>query len=213
MARLTEQFAANHDTKLSESAAQHGPLVNIQALTRNEFKSKIKSFTIRYGQHPTPFGDCLVGITKHGICSLEFIPMDGVAPLLKQLAQRWPDATLLEDRDATAQAAQIAFSRTQATNAPLNVFVQGTHFQIQVWRALLQIPSGHVCSYTSIAQQIGRPQAVRAVGSAIAANPIAWLIPCHRVLRSDGRLSGYHWGETRKQACLAWEAATMAGTV
>ncbi|MDQ8206661.1 methylated-DNA--[protein]-cysteine S-methyltransferase [Coraliomargarita sp. SDUM461003] len=210
LARSADLLTASYEAGLSGPGRLHDLFVTIEAVTPGEFKARGESLEIRYGLHPTPFGECLIGTTKRGVCFLEFLTHESAASLLSKLQQRWPAAVLRADQAGTALTMQAIFNSSKRSANSLHLFLQGTNFQIQVWRALLRIPPGHVCSYADVAQWIDRPKAGRAVGSAIGANPIAWLIPCHRVLRSDGQLGGYHWGETRKQACLAWEAGQKA---
>ncbi|HBR93140.1 MAG TPA: 6-O-methylguanine DNA methyltransferase [Opitutae bacterium] len=206
LACSADLLTASYEAGLSGPGRLHDLFVTIEAVTPGEFKARGESLEIRYGQHPTPFGKCLIGETTRGVCFLEFVTPHTIKAVQLKLQERWPGAVLREDRAGTAQTVQAIFNAKKRSNSSLSVLLQGTNFQIQVWRALLRIPLGHVSHYANIAQWIGRPKAVRAVGTAVGANPIAWLIPCHRVLRSDGNLGGYHWGETRKQACLAWEA-------
>lgn len=156
---------------------------------------------IEYGIADCPFGRCLVGFAESGLCYLEFVD-DGEEAAVARLRARWPEASLHAD---VAQAVGLVDEIFAGERFSLPLLVRGTDFQLQVWRALLELPAGAVVDYAGLARRVGRPQAARAVGAAVGANPIAWLIPCHRVLRSDGRLGGYHWGVTRKAACLLRE--------
>ncbi len=171
---------------------------------------------IAYGFHATPFGQCLIGVavntgapTVWAVCFLAFIEADKHAASLASLARMWPGAALKQAQSKTATLAHLAFApQTPGRRSPkteIYLLVQGTAFQRRVWRALLGIPFGSTSSYSAIAHRIGASRSFRAVGSAVAANPIAWLIPCHRVVRADGKLGGYRWGERRKAACLEWE--------
>lgn len=207
LARSADLLTASYESGLSGAGRLHDLFVNIEAVTPGEFKSQGATIEICYGLHPTPFGECLIGQTQRGVCFLEFINEQSAEQVLAAMHNKWPEATFRADAATTRQTVNAIFYAQKTPKTSLNLIVKGTNFQVQVWRALLRIPSGHVSSYATIAHWIGKPKAVRAVGTAIGANPIAWLIPCHRVLRSDGNLGGYHWGETRKQACLAWEAA------
>ena len=148
-----------------------------------------------------------LALTGRGICRLTF-PAGDEAAEEAWLARRWPGAEIRRDPAATAETAGRVFD-LPADDEPLRLLVQGTNFQIAVWRALLAIPEGAVSTYSRIAEAIGRPRAVRAVGNAVGANPISFLIPCHRILREVGALGGYRWGPARKQAILAWESARM----
>ena len=153
---------------------------------------------IRYATYPSPFGDILLAMSEQGVCYLSF------SDDLPALKARWPQAQI------AAEPAKMAPSVAQWFTAPLPplppLHLHGSPFQLSVWQALRQIPFGSVCCYSDIAQQVNRPNAVRAVGQAVAANSIAWLIPCHRVIRKNGIIAGYRWGNARKQAMLAWEA-------
>ncbi len=169
---------------------------------------------VHYGFHPTPFGECLIGITANtvnpAVCFLAFIEADQHAAALASLARIWANAILEESASQTANLARSAFSPPQRgsrqPHTVVRLVTRGTPFQIRVWRALLEIPFASTSTYSAIAHRIGAPHSARAVGTAVAANPIAWLIPCHRVLRADGTLGGYRWGEARKAAGLQWEA-------
>jgi AraC family transcriptional regulator of adaptative response/methylated-DNA-[protein]-cysteine methyltransferase len=198
-------LSATYETGLSSPGRLHDLFVTMEAVTPGEFKAKGNGLVIRYGFHDTPFGECLLGETTRGICFLEFVADETHSEKLDRLKALWREATFIEDPVMTRGRVESIFSRSGETATSLNLLVKGTNFQVQVWRALLRIPRGSVTSYARIADWIGNPGATRAVGSAIGANPVAWLIPCHRVLRADGHLGGYHWGETRKCACLVWE--------
>ncbi|HSO06492.1 MAG TPA: methylated-DNA--[protein]-cysteine S-methyltransferase, partial [Pelomicrobium sp.] len=158
---------------------------------------------IRWGIHPSPFGDVFAALTARGVCRLAFV--DDEAAERAALAAAWPQARLLRDDAAVAALTAAAFAGDGSAKPPL--WVRGTNFQIAVWRALLRVPDGAVCTYGDLAAAIGRPSAARAVGQAVGANPVACLIPCHRVIRGIGALGGYRWGPQRKRALLAWEAA------
>lgn len=164
--------------------------------------AKSSRMTIDYGFHRTPLGRCLLGISVGSVCYLAFVTT-GDRELLEDLAARWPGADLHEEPEATGEMIERIFNDSNGDGFEL--LVGGTSLQVDVWQALLGIPEGTVCSYADIAERVGRPKATRAVGTAIGANPIAWLIPCHRVVRSDGGLGGYRWGIERKKACLDFE--------
>jgi AraC family transcriptional regulator of adaptative response/methylated-DNA-[protein]-cysteine methyltransferase len=165
---------------------------------------------IRWGRHPSPFGPVLAAAAEPGLCRLGF---DGDAAEPERLAADWPNARLVEDAAATREAVAYTFSTLTPSEAepPLPVLLRGTPFQVAVWQALLAIPPGAVVSYQDVATAIGRPKAVRAVGGAVGANPIAVLIPCHRVILASGTLHQYGWGPPRKRALLAWERAWTTG--
>jgi AraC family transcriptional regulator of adaptative response/methylated-DNA-[protein]-cysteine methyltransferase len=201
-------------TGLSGPGRLHDLFVGVEAMTPGEFKLGGQGLTIRYGFHATPFGDCLLATTERGICGLTFV---GDEDELSSLQARWPSARLVEDFRGTAEMAQRIFapgflaSRQEdlspSNGAPLRLLLAGTNFQIKVWDALLRIPPGSVCTYEDIALRIGQPSAARAVGGAVGSNAIAYLIPCHRVIRKSGVIRDYRWGSTRKKALLTWESA------
>jgi AraC family transcriptional regulator of adaptative response/methylated-DNA-[protein]-cysteine methyltransferase len=163
---------------------------------------------MRYGIHPTPFGPCLLALTDRGICELWFVDAPEASEEVGALVRRWPGARVREDSKATGgMAAQIFEVPRGGQGLPIPVLLGGTNFQLKVWRALLRIPAGAVVSYSALAVRLGTPSGARAVGNAVGRNPLAYLIPCHRVLRESGDLGGYRWGTARKQAMLAREFA------
>jgi AraC family transcriptional regulator of adaptative response/methylated-DNA-[protein]-cysteine methyltransferase len=198
------------DVGLSSPGRLHDLFVKLEALSPGEFKSGGAGIEIRYGIHETPFGKSLLATTTRGICNLYFLDAatEAIAPQL--LAQCWQQATLIYEPTTTqALNDQIFYSHPDAPIQPISLLVKGTNFQVQVWRALLQIPLGGMTTYQAIAKLIARPTAARAVGNAVGSNPIAYLIPCHRVIRESGELGGYHWGLERKSALLGWEASRV----
>lgn len=196
------------DVGLSGPGRLHDLFVSVEAMTPGEFKSQGKDLRISYGFHATPFGECLLAVTPRGICRLAFVDPETRSVALDELEETWRESTLVEDQNAGKDAVKIIFSQTRGqTEAPLKVLLRGTNFQVKVWEALLRIPEGTVASYSSLAGAVGHPGAHRAVGTAVGHNPIGYLIPCHRVLRANGDIGGYHWGTTRKRAILAREAA------
>ena len=209
-----------YSTGLSSGGRLHDLFVTLQAVTPGEFKSGGAGLTIRTGFHDSPFGECLIGITERGICGLSFVVNGDRTLAMAELASHWPGATLVEDQRATRSTVQRIFAawngghwhptgdRTgDVTPTPLSVLVRGTNFQVRVWEALLRIPPGSVATYEDVASSLGRSGATRAVGSAVGRNPVAYLIPCHRVIRKTGAFGEYHWGATRKVALLMCEAA------
>jgi AraC family transcriptional regulator of adaptative response/methylated-DNA-[protein]-cysteine methyltransferase len=195
---------------LSGPGRLHDLFVTLEALSPGEYKSGGAGLAIRYGVHDSPFGPALVAASARGVCGLHFLDGDGTATA--PLRASWPQATLREDRAGTAPLAGRIFAPLASRpSAPLALLVRGSNFQLKVWRALLELPPGALSTYGAIAKRIRAPTAARAVGSAIGANPIAWLIPCHRVIRESGALSQYRWGVERKAAMLGWEAARCAG--
>ena len=197
---------AAYDAGLSGPSRLHDLFVTYEAMSPGAFKRGGEGVDIAYGVHPSPFGPCFVGQTGRGICALGFADGDNGA-VRAEFERRWPAARFCEDPHATAQVAARIFGRQPAGDAPLRLAVCGTNFQLKVWEALLRIPPGRITSYRRLADALGLPRSARAVGGAVAANPVSYLIPCHRVIRHSGRLSHYEWGRDRKRAMLAWEAA------
>jgi AraC family transcriptional regulator, regulatory protein of adaptative response / methylated-DNA-[protein]-cysteine methyltransferase len=194
---------------LSGPGRLHDLFVTLEAMSPGEYRAGGAGLSIRYGVHDSPFGPALIAATARGICGLHFIGEvdDGTARLRKD----WPEAALQRDTAGTGAIAERLFQPlASGTGRPLALLVKGSNFQLKVWRALLEVPFGAVTSYRQIAARVGAPGSSRAVGGAVGANPIAWLIPCHRVIRETGLLGGYHWGLDRKAAMLGWEAARCA---
>lgn len=197
----------SHEVGLSGGSRLYDHFVQLEAVTPGEFKSRGSGLVIDHAVHETPFGDAFIAMTHRGICALAFPDEDPAEPL-DRLARDWTGAELRESPERTASTIETIFSRP-FPDKPLSLHVSGTNFQTAVWRALIDIPCGSVGTYSDIAQAIGNPKSTRAVGSAVGANPIAFIIPCHRVIRQDGGIGGYHWGETRKHAIHAWESAAV----
>ncbi len=201
---------ATYDAGLSSPGRLHDLFVNIEAMTPGEFKARGAGLSISYGFHPTPFGECILSATDRGICGLGFVPEGGREEALDDFRSRWPDAHWRENERLTQPYIGRIFSGDRDNGSrPITLILQGTNFQIKVWEALLKIPMGSVVPYQDLAAKVCSARAARAVGSAIGRNPIAFLIPCHRVIRKAGGIGGYHWGSTRKKAILAWEAARV----
>jgi len=193
-------------TGLSGSSRLHDHFVTLEAVTPGEYRSDGQGVVMRYGFHDTPLGGMLVAVTRRGICRMEFADHSGAAEVLARLRSTWPNGELNRDQKATDPVIDALFGQpAEGRPGPLSLHVRGTNFQVAVWRALLRIPAGQLASYSQIARASGYPRASRAVGSAIGANPIALLIPCHRVIRQSGALGGYRWGITRKQMAQTWE--------
>lgn len=200
-------LSASLDSGLSGAGRLHDLFVQMEAMTPAEYRDAGRGLTIRYGTADTPFGLAGLAATGRGVCAVQFLD-SGDGALATSLADRWPAARLeRDDQQAAALSARI-FTRGPRTVA---VHVQGTNFQIQVWRALLRVPAGGTVSYGTLARDAGRPGSARAVGGAVGSNPVAFLIPCHRVLRGDGEVGGYRWRPERKATILAWERAGLAG--
>jgi AraC family transcriptional regulator of adaptative response/methylated-DNA-[protein]-cysteine methyltransferase len=199
---------AAYETGLSGAGRLHDLIVNVYAVTPGEMKEEGAGLTIRYGIHPSPFGDCLVAITDRGICAVSFLLAEHGGMARDTLKKRWSRATLRESRAGTGDVAKRIFAPSRWRNGPpFSVIVRGTNFQIRVWEALVRIPPGSALSYGDLAAIVGSPGAARAVGSAVARNPVSFLIPCHRVIRENGDFGNYQSGAARKKAILAWEAA------
>jgi len=205
---------ATYEAGLSSPGRLHDLFVNIEAMTPGEFKQKGAGLTIFYGIHPSPFGECLLAVTERGICGLSFIEKEHPRKAVRYLQSKWPEAKLVEKPAATKPYIDRIFDSPTGNGSPkLNLFLQGTNFQIKVWEALLKIPAGCVVSYEDIAARIGKPTASRAVGTAVANNHIAYLIPCHRVIQKIGAFGNYRWGAPRKKAMLVWEAGRKENAV
>lgn len=194
-----------HQVGLSSLGRLHDLFISTEAVTPGEYKSRGAGVTIRYGIHPTPFGKCLIATTERGICHLSFVQTsEGEA--IDNFVTDWKEAKMIEDYKSTVSLIGPIFDlRYNHRGKPLNVHLRGTNFQLKVWEALLQVPSGTVTTYEGIAARIGNPSATRAVGTAIGHNPIAVLIPCHRVIRKVGEFGNYRYGAQRKKALLARE--------
>ncbi len=188
---------------LSGGGRLHDLFLKWEAMTPGDYARAGQGLVIRYGFFPSPFGEVLALATDRGLCGMAFCEETGRDAALADMRSRWPKAGFVADDAAVARFAEGAFGGA----APGQLHLIGAPFQIKVWEALLQIPSGHVTTYSEIASAIGSPRAVRAVGTAVGRNPVSWLIPCHRALRKSGGLGGYHWGLPVKRAMLAWEAA------
>src|SRR5262245_3888717 len=202
---------ASLDSGLSGPGRLHDLFVTLEAVTPGEFKSRGASVNIGYAFHPTPFGECLIGVTERGICWLSFLHGESRAESVNALREKWSGANLHQGSRDTARVVEQIFAPDRARkHAPLHLLVMGTNWQIKVWEALLRIPPAAVVTYRSVAKWICAESAARAVGNAIASNVIAYLIPCHRVIRESGVIGGYRWGTERKRAILGREAAQAA---
>jgi AraC family transcriptional regulator of adaptative response/methylated-DNA-[protein]-cysteine methyltransferase len=200
---------AAHGAGLSGGGRLHDLMVTVHAATPGDIQSGGRGLVIRYGTHATSFGDCFCAITDRGVCAIEFVASSKQA--LRRLRGQWPNAELRHAPRETAAVAARLHRRPGTTCAPLTVYLKGTNFQVRVWEALLHIAPGKLTTYEMVAKRIGKPHAVRAVANAVASNPVALLIPCHRVIRKSGALGGYRWGIARKQALIGWESSHFAG--
>lgn len=194
---------AAFDSGLSGPGRLHDLFVSIEAMTPGEYKALGEGLWIEYGVHSTPFGDALAATTSRGLCGFLFLEEGGEKSALAQLKHQWPKAEFIHNPSATAGIVQKLFRFSKEKK--LRVLLKGTPFQLKVWEALLRIPPGCLAAYKDVAEQIGEPKATRAVGTAIGQNSIAYLIPCHRVIRDSGVIGNYKWGSARKKAILAWE--------
>lgn len=206
LAEAQPLLAVANEIGLSGTSRLHDHFVQLEAVTPGEFKSGGAGLTIDYGVYNSPFGNIFVAATARGICKLSFIDQDKVELHIDDLQRRWPKANLRNQDSDRLKIIESLFTH-QELKRPLSLHVTGTNFQVSVWRALLQIPAGALTSYNQIADAVGRPKAARAVGTAIGSNPVAFFIPCHRVLQQSGNIGGYLWGTTRKHAMHAWESA------
>ncbi|MCA8882981.1 MAG: bifunctional helix-turn-helix domain-containing protein/methylated-DNA--[protein]-cysteine S-methyltransferase [Rhodobacteraceae bacterium] len=195
-------LATAQEVGLSGSGRLHDLFLRWEAMRPGDYARGGEGLTIRWAVADSPFGPALAMATDQGLCGLAFTAECGEAEAQADLRARWPGAVFVEDPDRVLPLVSAAFGGRGA-----DLHLIGAPFQIKVWEALLQIPSGHVTTYSDIARVIGAPKAVRAVGTAVGRNPISWLIPCHRALRKSGGLGGYHWGLPVKRAMLAWESA------
>jgi AraC family transcriptional regulator of adaptative response/methylated-DNA-[protein]-cysteine methyltransferase len=202
---------AAYEVGLSGPGRLHDLFVTHEAMSPGEWKAGGEGLTLSYGFHPSPFGIALVIATERGIAGLAFADHQQEAPALDDMRRRWPRAQFREDAARTAPLAQRIFEpRLWQRDRPLRVVMIGTDFEVRVWETLLKIPIGRATTYSDIATKIHAPKAARAVGAAVGKNPIAFVVPCHRVIGKSGDLTGYHWGLTRKRAMLGWEAGQVA---
>jgi AraC family transcriptional regulator of adaptative response/methylated-DNA-[protein]-cysteine methyltransferase len=198
-------FDAANETGLSGTGRLHDLFINIEGMTPAEYKNGGKNLSINYSFAESPFGRLIVASTPKGFCYMAFDNHQGDA--IKGLMTKFPNAHLQHQTDSFQQNALAIFHNDWNTLSQVKLHLKGTDFQLKVWEALLKIPMGKLSTYGSIAEQIGTPTASRAVGTAIGSNPIAFLIPCHRVIQSSGNIGGYMWGPTRKTAIIGWESA------
>jgi AraC family transcriptional regulator, regulatory protein of adaptative response / methylated-DNA-[protein]-cysteine methyltransferase len=197
-----------YDAGYSSASRLYDLFVSFEGVTPGEYKEFGRNITIRYGYYQSPFGDCLIAVTEKGICWLSFVEENERTAGIRLMREHWSESTLVRDDASAVKAGNRIFDRkSKRKKAALNCFVKGTRFQIKVWEALLRIPFGTLTTYQDIASLCGDPNGSRAAASAIGSNPIAFLIPCHRVIRKSGHFSDYRWGVGRKTAIIGWEAA------
>ena len=203
---------AAYDAGLSGPGRLHDLFVTCDAVTPGEYKARGEGMTIRYGYHPSPFGECLLLATERGICGLGFVEEtrgDSREDALAYLGAGWCNARIVQDESVTGPLIERIFNAApEANDAPLHVLLRGTAFQLKVWRVLLTIPPGHLTTYADLGHRIGyEGSAARAIGRANGGNLISYLVPCHRVIRKTGAIGGYRWGRERKLALIGWEAS------
>ncbi len=191
---------------LSGPSRMHDLFVSVDAVTPGEYKSMGSGLVIKYGFQPTPFGMCMAALTERGLCSLAFADENDAGREAEDLKNRWQNAKLIRDDGAVGETVQSIFNPEKGSS--IRLFIKGTNFQIKVWTAVLRLPYGVFTTYGDLAGMIGSPAASRAVGTALGQNRIGYLIPCHRVLRETGAVTGYRWGSARKKAMIAMEACT-----
>ncbi len=199
---------ATHQTGLSSTARLHDLFINIEGMTPAEYKHGGKDLKINHSFADSPFGEVLIASTEKGICSLSFV--SGKDESLDKLKSKFPNATFSQKTDLLQQDALFVFNHDWSKLNQIKLHLKGTAFQVKVWQTLIKIPSGNLATYGQIATAIKKPKASRAVGTAIGDNPIAYLIPCHRVIQSTGHFGQYHWGANRKAAIIGWEASRLA---
>lgn len=207
-------LGAAYAAGLSSPGRLHDLLVTCEAISPGEQRAQGAGIVIAYGFHATPFGECLIATTARGICWLDFVGAGGPDSEIEELRRSWPRAHLSRDQRATEVLVSTIFDPAHR-GKPLHLWVRGSNFQIKVWEALMRIAPGELVSYEQLARAVGHPRASRAVGAAVGSNPVAVLIPCHRVIRKTGDFGDYRWGLTRKRALVGREAAAQeaaAGT-
>jgi len=201
---------ATYEVGLSGPSRLHDLFVTHEAMSPGEWKSGGEGLTMRFGFHLSPFGNALIMATDRGLAGVAFADPGQEAAALADMKRRWPRANYVEDMARTVSLARRIFDSKQwQVQQPLRVVLIGTDWEVRVWEALLQIPMGRLTTYSGLAGKVSNPAAARAVGAAVGKNPIAFVVPCHRVIGKAGELTGYHWGITRKRAMLGWEAGQV----
>jgi AraC family transcriptional regulator, regulatory protein of adaptative response / methylated-DNA-[protein]-cysteine methyltransferase len=196
-----------YEVGLSGPGRLHDLFVTHEAMSPGDWKAKGEGLKLNYGFHPSPFGEAIGVATDRGLAGLGFVDNGDRASALADMKQRWPKANFFENDEITAPLVARAFDPSLwKPETPLRVVLIGTDFEVRVWETLLRIPFGGAVTYSTLAERLGKPKAARAIGGAVGRNPISFVVPCHRVIGKSGSLTGYHWGLTRKQAILGWEA-------
>ena len=203
--RNTTLMNVSNEIGLSSSSRLHDLFINIEGMTPGEFKNGGACLTINYSFRESPFGNIIIASTNKGVCYIHFQNNESVA--LRDLKACFPNAIYHQTEDKYQKDALLIFQKNGGQTDQIKLHLRGTRFQIKVWESLLKIPTGDLSTYGDIAKKIGNPKAARAVGTAIGANPIAFLIPCHRVIQSNGKFGGYMWGAEKKMAIIGWEAS------
>jgi AraC family transcriptional regulator of adaptative response/methylated-DNA-[protein]-cysteine methyltransferase len=205
---------AAYEVGLSGGGRLYDLFVSHEAMTPGDYKRRGEGLRMGYGFHPSPFGEALLIVTERGVAGLAFVDEDKAQTredVLAEMRERWPKARFTAAPERTGPFARQIFDPASWTrDRPVRLVMIGTDFEVRVWETLLKIPMGRAVSYHHIALHLGQPTASRAVGSAVGRNPISFVVPCHRVLRGDGSLGGYHWGLTRKRALIGWETGRLA---
>lgn len=200
----------SYEVGLSGPGRLHDLFVTHEGMPPGIYRARGEGLTITWGLYASPFGAAIVLITPHGLAGLAFADKGGEDDAFEDMRRRWPKAAYVRDDAAIVPTARRIFDQDLwRSDQPLRITLIGTDFEVRTWETLLRIPMGRATTYTDVANHIGKPKAVRAVGSAVGRNPISFVVPCHRVLGKSGDLCGYHWGLTRKKAILGWEAATV----
>jgi len=206
--RSTTVMEAALSAGLSGTGRLHDLMIKCEGMTPGEYKRHGQGLIIHYGIHESPFGGCLLAATGRGICKLAFFDTDLERErLVRDLADEWGEARIARDDSVTRPLMHAAFTAGRRERKPLHLLLKGSRFQLKVWEALVSVPAGELVAYEQVAAIVGSPSATRAVASAIAKNNIAYLIPCHRVIRKSGAIGRYRWGSERKQAMIGWEAS------
>jgi AraC family transcriptional regulator of adaptative response/methylated-DNA-[protein]-cysteine methyltransferase len=199
---------AAYSVGLSGPGRLHDLIVTLDAVTPGELKNLGRGITVHYGFSETPFGEALLATTPRGLSHLAFVETGERESAIAELREHWRNADFVRDDARARDFANRIWDSAAAAGEPLSLNIAGTNFQLKVWQALLDVGSHGRTTYSALAAAIGQEGSARAVGNAVGSNPIGWLIPCHNVLRRDGALGGYHWGEDRKRAILEWDSLT-----
>lgn len=202
---------ATYEVGMSSTSRLHDLFVTYEAMPPGAYRSRGAGLVMRWGIAPSPFGESILVLTEYGLAGIGFTEELGRDAGLEDFRRRWPNAEFIRDDKAVLPVAMKVFdpSRWEA-DKPVRVVLIGTDFEIRVWETLLKIPCGRAVTYGDVAEHVGKPKAARAVGAAVGRNPVSFVVPCHRVVGSNGSLTGYHWGLTRKRAILGWEAGVTA---